>query len=146
MVIHGVTSPGAAIRVNGTVAVVAANGRYSSEVSLLPGFNFIGVVATDPLGNTEQKIVTVVLPSQPFVLEISEPADQDIVAESPIPVSGRTGSDAVLSVNGLSVPVGELGTFTAMVGLEPGPNVIDIVSNNIDGEVLTSLIAVIYRP
>ena len=131
---------------NGAVAVVAANGRYSSEVSLLPGFNFIGVVATDPLGNTEQKIITVVLPSQPFVLEISEPADQDIVVESPIPVSGRTGSDAVLSVNGLSVPVDELGTFTAMVGLEPGPNVIDIVSNNIDGEVLTSLIAVIYRP
>ena len=123
------------MNVNGKVAKVAADGRFRSEVSLFPGFNFIAVVATDPLGNTEQKIITVVLPSQPFVLEVDEPKDQTTVTESPIPVSGRTGSEAVVSINGRSVPVDEIGMFFTLVDLEPGPNIIDIVANNIDGQV-----------
>ena len=146
MVVHGVTSPGASVNVNGEFAKVAADGRFQSEVSLFPGFNFIAVVATDPLGNTEQKVITVVLASHPFVLEVDEPMDQTTVGESPIPVTGRTGSDAVVSINGRSVPVDEIGMFSALVDLEPGPNIINIVANNIDGQVLTALIAVIYRP
>lgn len=146
VVVHGVTSPGASVNVNGEFAKVAADGRFQSEVSLFPGFNFIAVVATDPLGNTEQKVITVVLASHPFVLEVDEPMDQTTVGESPIPVTGRTGSDAVVSINGRSVPVDEIGMFSALVDLEPGPNIINIVANNIDGQVLTALIAVIYRP
>ena len=125
---------------------MAADGRFSSEVSLFPGFNFIAVVATDPLGNIEQKVITVVLPSQPFVLEITEPLDQATLTDSPILVSGRTGSDAVVRINGQFVLVNELGLFFTLVDLEPGANTIDIVANNIDGQVLTSFIGVIYRP
>ncbi len=125
---------------------MAADGRFSSEVSLFPGFNFIAVVATDPLGNIEQKVITVVLPSQPFVLEITEPLDQATLTDSPILVSGRTGSDAVVRINGQFVLVNELGMFFTLVDLEPGANTIDIVANNIDGQVLTSFIGVIYRP
>jgi hypothetical protein len=146
VVVHGVTSPGASVNVNGKAAKVAADGRFRSEVGLFPGFNFIAVVATDPLGNMEQKIITVILPLQPFVLEINEPTDQSTVSESPIPVSGHTGPDAVVSINGLSVPVDEIGMFSTLVVLEPGANIIDIVANNVDGQVLTALIAVIYRP
>lgn len=125
---------------------MAADGRFQSEVSLFPGFNFIAVVATDPLGNTEQKVITVVLPTQPFVLEIDEPKDQSVVIESPIPVTGRTGSEAVVSVNGSSVPVDEVGRFSTLVDLDDGSNIITIVANNIDGQVLDAVIAVIYRP
>ena len=125
---------------------MAADGRFSAEVSLFPGFNFIAVVATDPLGNIEQKVITVVLPSQPFVLEITEPLDQATLTDSPILVSGRTGSDAVVRINGQFVLVNELGMFFTLVDLEPGANTIDIVANNIDGQVLTSFIGVIYRP
>lgn len=125
---------------------MAADGRFSAEVSLFPGFNFIAVVATDPLGNIEQKVITVVLPSQPFVLEITEPLDQATLTDSPILVSGRTGSDAVVRINGEFVLVNELGLFFTLVDLEPGANTIDIVANNIDGQVLTSFIGVIYRP
>ena len=125
---------------------MAADGRFSAEVSLFPGFNFIAVVATDPLGNIEQKVITVVLPSQPFVLEITEPLDQATLTDSPILVSGRTGSDAVVRINGEFVLVNELGMFFTLVDLEPGANTIDIVANNIDGQVLTSFIGVIYRP
>ena len=125
---------------------MAADGRFSAEVSLFPGFNFIAVVATDPLGNIEQKVIAVVLPSQPFVLEITEPLDQATLTDSPILVSGRTGSDAVVRINGQFVLVNELGLFFTLVDLEPGANTIDIVANNIDGQVLTSFIGVIYRP
>ena len=146
VVVHGVTSPGASVNVNGSEATVAADGRFRSEVTLFPGFNFIAVVATDPQGNTEQQIISVVLPSQPFVLEIDEPLDQITVNESPIPVAGRTGSDAVVSVNGRSARVNEVGRFATLVDLEPGANVIHIIANNINGEVLDALIAVIFRP
>jgi hypothetical protein len=146
VVVHGVTSPGASVNVDGKPAKVAADGRFRSEVGLFPGFNFIAVVATDPLGNMEQKIITVILPSQPFVLEVDEPQDQTVVSESPIPVTGRTGSEAVVSINGRSVPVDEIGVFFTLVDLEPGANIIDILANNVDGQVLTALIAVIYRP
>ena len=132
--------------VNGRVAKVAADGRFRAEVSLFPGFNFIAVVAKDPLGNTEQKVITVMLPSQPFVLEVSEPKDQTTVTESPIAVSGRTGPEAVVSVNGESVPVDDIGMFSTTVVLEPGPNIIVIVANNVDGQFRDALIAVIYRP
>ena len=132
--------------VNGKAAKVAADGRFRAEVILFPGFNFISVVATDPLGNTEQKIISVVLPSQPFVLEVNEPKDQTTVTESPILVSGRTGSEAVVSINGGSVLVDEVGRFSTLVALESGANVIHIVANNIDGQVLEALIAIIYRP
>ena len=91
-------------------------------------------------------MITVVLPSQPFVLEITEPLDQATLTDSPILVSGRTGSDAVVRINGQFVLVNELGMFFTLVDLEPGANTIDIVANNIDGQVLTSFIGVIYRP
>ncbi|MCH7713489.1 MAG: hypothetical protein IIC99_07685 [Chloroflexi bacterium] len=146
VVVHGVTSPGASVDVNGKAAKVAADGRFRAEVTLFPGFNFISVVATDPLGNTEQKIISVVLPSQPFVLEVNEPKDQSTVTESPILVSGRTGSEAVVSINGGSVLVNEIGMFSTLVALESGANIIHIVANNIDGQVLEALIAIIYRP
>ena len=77
---------------------------------------------------------------------VSEPNDQSIVSTSPIPVSGRTSFDAVVSVNGVSVSVDELGIFSTTVALEDGPNIIDIVATDPDGDDLSVIIAVIYRP
>ncbi len=77
---------------------------------------------------------------------VTEPKDQSIVSEESIRLSGRTGPDAIASVNGVSVSVDELGFFFAVVDMEPGPNIIEVVATNNDGRVFSTVIALIYRP
>ena len=106
-------------------------------------------MATDSAGKqeiTELNVTSLALPPLPFLLLVTEPEDQSIVSEGVIRVSGRTGPEAVTSVNGVSVSVNELGLFSTLVNLEPGPNIIDVVATNFDGEVLDAVLALIYRP
>ena len=149
VVVHGVATPGATIVINGQATAVDREGRFSAETGLSPGANTIEVVATDSQGNRKNSRLTVTSlapPPQPFLLVITEPQDQSIVSVRNLRVSGRTGPEAIASVNGVSVNVDTLGLFSTIVTLEPGPNVIDVVATNNDGRDLSTVIAVIYRP
>ena len=149
VVVHGTTTRGAMVHIGGIRADVGSDGKFQAEVKLAPGINRIQVVATDSMGNRESrdlKVTSLALPPQPFLLLVTEPEDQSIVSEGLIRLSGRTGAEAIASVNGVSVPVDELGFFSTTVTLEPGPNIIDVVATDADGQVLSTVIAVIYRP
>jgi len=149
VVVHGVTSPGALVHIGGVTAEVGNDGRFQAEVALRPGINIIWIVATDSMGNRESRdlaVTSLALPPQPFLLLVTEPEDQSIVSEQLVRLSGRTGPEAIASVNGVSVSVDELGFFSTTVTLEPGPNIIDVVATDTDGRVLSAVIAVIYRP
>ena len=149
VVVHGITTPGASVIIEDLTAVVGEDGRFQEEITLTPGINVIQVVATDSRGNRESKalrVTSLALPPQPFLLFVTEPEDQSILSERSIRLSGRTGPEAITSVNGVSVPVDELGFFSTILTLEPGPNIIDVVATNNDGRVLSTVIAVIYRP
>ena len=146
VVVHGVATPGASVQVNGAAAMVDSDGKFRAEVSLFPGFNFLSVVAADLLGNRENEVITVVLPPQSFVLEVTEPKDQSVVSQRRVKVAGITGSLATARVNDRRVAVDQLGAFSTNVTLELGPNVIEINAENSDGQELTTVIAVIYRP
>ena len=149
VVVHGVTTPGALVNIAGVRAEVGPEGRFQAEVSLAPGMNTIQVVATDSMDNRESRdlnVTSLALAPQPFLLLVTEPEDQSIVSERLISLSGRSGQDAIVSVNGVSVAVDELGFFSTKVTLEPGPNIIDVVATDADGRILSTVIAVIYRP
>ena len=149
VVVHGITSPGAEVSINGRVAQVDRDGIFQAEVPLSPGTNAIEVTATDSTGNVKEQVLTVTslaLPPLPFLLLITEPEDQSVVSDSTVRLSGRTGPEAVVSVNGVSVPVDLLGIFSTTVTLEPGPNIIDVVATDTDGRVLSAVIAIIFRP
>lgn len=149
VVVHGVTTPGAQVHISGVTVVVANDGRFEAEVALAPGINTIRIVATDSAGNRESRelaVTSLALPPQPFLLLVTEPEDQSIVSEELVRLSGRTGPEAIVSVNGVSVSVDELGFFSTTVTMEPGPNIIDVVATDTDGRVLSAVIAVIYRP
>jgi len=149
VVVHGVASPGAQVTINGEPVTVGQDGGFRGEATLSPGANEIEIVATDALGNRQAEVLTVTfltLPTLPFMLLITEPAEQSIVSSGIISLSGRTGPDAVVSVNGVSLTVDGLGIFSAKVALEPGPNIIDVVATNNDGQIMSAVIAVIYRP
>ena len=148
VVVHGLTSPGALIAINDDRVAVDRDGRFQTEVGLSPGVNAIRVVSIDSQGNRESREFTVtsqVLPPQPFLLLVTEPQNQSVVSQENIRLSGRTGPEAVVSVNGVSVSVDRVGIFSTMVSVNPGPNIIDVVATNDDGQVLGTVVAVIYR-
>ena len=84
--------------------------------------------------------------AETLFLEVVEPADESIVEDAPLALVGRTTPDAVVSVQGETVDVGPDGQFVALVSLEPGPNVIEVVASDLTGQAETSVLAVIYIP
>ena len=134
------------MRIAGTIVTSDPNGDFRIEVALTPGVNVIEVVATGGDGmRVSQSLSITALAPQPFQLVITEPKDQSIVRENPIRIFGRSSPDAVVSVDGVSVTVDAIGIFSAMVLLDDGPNVIDVVATNNDGRILSSVLAVILR-
>ena len=81
-----------------------------------------------------------------FFLQVTEPQDESIVTSSVIPVGGTTSPDAVVSVNGEVVEVDERGNFTTMVTLEEGPNIIEVIASDFEGNKESTILAVIYIP
>ena len=128
---------------------VDENGRFQAEVTLVLGANLIDVTAEDAMGNRESKALTVTsiaLIPLPFFLVVGEPQDQSIVSDNPVHLSGRTIPGAMVSVNGVSVPVDELGIFSTSVRLQLGPNTVDVLASSPEGDLLGQVIAVIFRP
>lgn len=58
--ILGATEPDAALTLNGTTMIVAADGSFLAAVELVPGENILTVEATDPAGNISTRNQTVV--------------------------------------------------------------------------------------
>ena len=82
-----------------------------------------------------------------FFLEIVSPEGDTIFVESPTTViSGLTSVDAVVSVNDDLVDVDESGQFEALVELEEGPNIIEIVASVAGGEEEFVILTVFYLP
>ena len=153
VIVRGITAAGAAVTINDFPAILEQNGEqgaaFRGTAPLVPGENQIIVVATDNLGNQSTQVLTVTFiapPPLPFLLVITEPRDLSIVSTGIIRLSGRTGPEAVVSVNGVSSAIDTVGNFSTLVALEPGPNIIDVVSTNSDGQVMSVVSAVIYRP
>ena len=149
VVAYGLTLPGASVTVNGVPATVDVNGGFRAETDLNPGVNVVEIVATTGAGDdvvVRRTVDSLSLPPQPFLLVIDEPPPQSIVTQPRQRLAGHTSPQAVVSVNGVSVAVSPFGAFDTTVSLEPGPNIIEVVSTNQDGQVLSAIVPVIYRP
>ena len=114
-------------------------------VILEPDVNVVVVEAIAISGETSRISREVTSLALPFLLLITEPENESIVYTPILPVSGRTGPNAIVSLNGRSVPVDRFGYFSSTVRLEEGPNLIDVVATNDDGQTFGSVLAVIYR-
>ncbi|KKS43662.1 MAG: hypothetical protein UV05_C0025G0004 [candidate division CPR1 bacterium GW2011_GWA2_42_17] len=68
--------------------------------------------------------------AQAPVLIVSAPQDLTEVLEAQINVIGRTDPNAKVYVNGQEILVDEKGIFNTVVSLNPGVNVLNIVSRN----------------
>ena len=146
VVVYGVTEPGARVFVSGTETEVDAQGGFREIIPLQQDSNIVEIVAMneDGLQTAVSRRVTAL--ALPFLLLITEPESQSIVSNPTLPLSGRTGPNAVVSINARSVPVDRFGYFSANILLEEGPNFIDVVATNDDGRTLSQIVAVIFRP
>lgn len=144
--VYGQTLPGARVFIDGEEAGVDAQGGFRAEVSLAPNENDVAIVAQDETGRRRSVSRTVTSLALPFLLLVTEPENESIVSVSVLRLAGRTGPNAIVSINGRSVPVDRFGYFSATVALDEGPNVIDVVATNDDGRTLSTVLAVIYRP
>ena len=145
VVVVGLTEPGTLVEVEGVPAEVDSQGGFRAAVPLEADVNIIEIVATDQSGNQEVVLRRVTALALPFLLLITEPENQSVVETPTLPLSGRTGPNAVVSINGRSVPVDRFGYFSANILLEEGPNFIDVVATNDDGTTLSEVVAVIFR-
>ena len=57
-----------------------------------------------------------------------------------------TSADATVSVNGVILEVQSDGTFELTLPLEPGPNIVDIVASDLEGNSINSSLAIISIP
>ena len=97
-----------------------------------------------PMGTST---VTATSTSVPLSLTISEPQNESIVRESLLRVSGHTAPDAILSINGDMVrTIDENGNFTTVISLVEGPNLIDAIATNYEGDQVSQELTVIYLP
>lgn len=146
VVVYGQTEPGARVVVSEEEAVVDSRGGFRAEVSLEQGENLVEVTATSEDGARSYISRRVTSLASPFLLLITEPENQSVVSSSRLPLSGRTGPNAIVSVNGRSVPIDRFGYFSTTMLLVEGPNFIDVVATDDDGQTLSEVVAVIYRP
>ena len=77
-------------------------------------------------------------------LTVTEPQDETTVYTSDIVVKGQTNSDAVVSVDGVTIEVDAEGNFSTTVTLEEGPNLIEVLASDFEGNEGSVVLTVIY--
>ena len=146
VVVYGITEADARVFVSGTETEVDAQGGFRALVALEENSNVLEIVAMDDDGKQAVVSRRVTALALPFLLLITEPESQSVVNSPTLPMSGRTGPNAVVSINGRSIPVDRFGYFSANILLEEGPNFVDVVATNDDGRTYSKVVAVIFRP
>ncbi len=81
-----------------------------------------------------------------FFLEVMTPQDELVLTAPSIEVKGMTTPDAVVSVNDAVAEVNADGSFSMTVVLEEGPNIIEVLSSDFQGNEESKIITVIYAP
>ena len=133
--------------VRGRAVAAGEEGRFRLSVPLAPGVNNLDIFAINPGGQRTGKTLTVTfLPLEPCFLTITQPAEQKSTVTQPTTrLWGRTASDATVSVNGIALPVDQLGIFSTTISLQTGPNVVGVVSTCMGGEVLRETLEIAYE-
>lgn len=97
---------------------------------------------------TPRPVVTnpVATVSTDLTLDIFGIGEETIVKGSSIIVAGRTRADAVLSINGVIIPMDADGRFEVTVALNMGPNLIEVVASDLDGNQKSRVLLVVALP
>jgi len=147
----GITVPGAVVSVNGDVAEVDKEGNFTMTVFLEEGPNLIEVVASDLDGHQKNYSSTIIfvpsdVPETGFFLTVTQPAENSSTNNDEVEVKGQTTSGAVVTVNGELAEVDSEGNFIKVIFIEEGPNLIEVVASDIEGNQESCTLVVICEP
>ena len=147
----GFTVPGTTVEVDSELARVDREGRFEAEVTLVSGQNVIEVVASGLRGGQLRDFVIVTYNPPPpplFRLVVEEPPNLAIVADREILVTGTTTvPEAIVTVNGVRIPVSNEGVFSTTLTLAEGRNIIEVLALHPDNiTTLRDTRSVIYSP
>ena len=84
------------------------------------------------------------LTAQSLTLTITAPADETVVTVPQVDVVGEAPAESVISVNDNVVVVNATGQFSTTVALQDGPNEIDIVASDTEGNQTSTRLIVTY--
>ena len=79
-------------------------------------------------------------------LEIEGLTDEFEVRGDSITINGQTTPDAIVSINGVIVPVDDTGRFEVPLVLNEGPNLIEIVASDLEGIPISTQLTVVSLP
>jgi Glucodextranase, domain B len=82
----------------------------------------------------------------PLTLQVRSPLDESIVNTPTLTVMGTTTPNTVVSVNGQLATVDASGNFQLTLSLDEGPNVIEVVASDVNGNEMSAILSVIYQP
>ena len=77
-------------------------------------------------------------------LTVTEPLDETTVYSADLVVKGQTEADAVVSVNEAVVDVDADGKFSTTITLEEGPNLMEVLASDFEGNEGSVVLTVIY--
>lgn len=97
----------------------------------------VGTATAIPVNNTQTYALS---------LEIEGLSDESTVRGNSIVLRGQSTVDAIVSINGVIVPVDETGRFEVPLLLELGGNQIDVVASDLDGNQVSASFLVVSLP
>jgi hypothetical protein len=143
--ILGMTDIGATLTFNSAPVPVRPDGTFGQDVALSEGLNTIVIDAVDPVGNTNQITIDVVLDTTPPSLAITAPADGSNVSEPSVLVYGTTEAGAAVRVNGVVASDGSA-NYAATVVLSEGVNTVVVTAEDGVGNSVLLTVSVEYIP
>ena len=95
---------------------------------------------------TASEAPPLVLSSGPLVVTLTSPADETVVSAPQVDVAGQAPAETVISIGDSITVVDASGQFSIPVPLEEGPNSLEIVASDPDGNQVTVTLTVTYDP
>ena len=79
-------------------------------------------------------------------LQVLSPQDEAVVNTPQVDVTGSAPAGAVISINDEILIVGDEGQFKTTVSLDEGPNLIEIIASDDNGNETSLILSVTYEP
>ena len=147
--ISGVTSPGAAVVVNGIKVTTGADGAFRHSLQISENETELVFEFEAVLGDKSTSLTRTVRRELEgdLALSITSPTDGERISNTEIPVTGRTTPGAKVTVNGIHAPVGPAGGFTARIPIPDEQNTYELeIRAELNGEEASENIQVEYVP
>jgi len=154
---NGLVTNAASVQVTGTIDdkkatlkfgntnITNTNGTFTTAATLTAGDNTLTVTATDPAGNTITASVKVTFDNVASLTVTSPKKVKVSVTSDSIKIEGTSEKGAVVTINGMAIPVDANGGFSVKYTLREGKNTLNVKSVDPAGNPATTTLTVTYN-